>query len=52
MFNDYYRYTSLDLKSFMRLPNVTECQYIPAMPNIVSPSDHLPLFAVFSYPIK
>jgi len=46
------RYTNLNLKCFMRLPNVTECQPIPSMPNTASPSDHLPLFAVFSYPIK
>lgn len=36
----------------MRLPNARECELIRAMPNTVSPSDHLPLFAVFSYPIK
>lgn len=36
----------------MKLPDASECQKILTMPNRVSPSDHLPLFAIFSYPIK
>ncbi|VVC33840.1 Hypothetical protein CINCED_3A002131 [Cinara cedri] len=51
---DYIFYTndSLTLKTYMKLPNANECQPILAMPNRISPSDHLPLFAIFSYPIK
>jgi len=43
---------NLKLRTLMKLPNVSECQPIVAMPNKVSPSDHLPLFARFSYQIK
>ncbi|XP_025204495.1 protein angel homolog 2 isoform X1 [Melanaphis sacchari] len=51
---DYIFYTNnnLKLKTIMKLPNVVECQPILTMPNRVSPSDHLPLFAKFSYQIK
>ncbi|XP_027839642.2 protein angel homolog 2 isoform X2 [Aphis gossypii] len=51
---DYIFYTNknLKLRTLMKLPNVAECQPIVAMPNKVSPSDHLPLFAKFSYQIK
>lgn len=43
---------NLKLRTLMKLPNAAECQPIVAMPNKVSPSDHLPLFAKFSYKIK
>lgn len=52
MFFIYFRNKSIKLKAYKKLPNVDECQPILAMPNRVSPSDHLPLFAIFSYPIK
>lgn len=45
----FYTNTNLQLRTFMKLPNFAECQPILAMPNRVSPSDHLPLFAKFSY---
>ncbi|XP_015369746.1 PREDICTED: protein angel homolog 2 isoform X2 [Diuraphis noxia] len=48
----FYTNTNLKLKTYMKLPNFAECQPILAMPNRVSPSDHLPLFAKFSYKIK
>ncbi|XP_022174868.1 protein angel homolog 2 isoform X2 [Myzus persicae] len=48
----FYTNTNLKLRTYMKLPNVTECQPILAMPNRVSPSDHLPLYAKFSYRIK
>lgn len=47
-----YRSTDLKLNSYMKLPNTAECQQIPKMPNRVSPSDHLPLFAKFCYSIS
>jgi len=49
--NDYSN-NNLKLRTLMKLPNVAECQQIITMPNRVSPSDHLPLFAKFSYQIK
>lgn len=44
-----YRSANLKLNTYMKLPSIAECQQIPTMPNRVSPSDHLPLFAKFSY---
>jgi len=48
----FYTHTSLKLRSYMKLPNVNECQPILSMPNRISPSDHLPLFAIFNCPIN
>ncbi|CAI6361461.1 unnamed protein product [Macrosiphum euphorbiae] len=48
----FYTSTNLKLRAYMKLPNVAECQPILSMPNRVSPSDHLPLFAKFIYQIK
>jgi len=49
---EYFSNNNLKLRALLKLPNVAECQPILTMPNKVSPSDHLPLFAKFSYQIK
>ncbi|XP_025423076.1 protein angel homolog 2-like isoform X4 [Sipha flava] len=45
----FYTNTDINLRTYMKLPNIAECQRIPAMPNRVCPSDHMPLFAIFNY---
>ncbi|XP_050521886.1 protein angel homolog 2 isoform X2 [Daktulosphaira vitifoliae] len=48
----FYTHKSLKLKSYTKLPFEDECLRLPPMPNKVSPSDHLPLFAVFACPMN
>ncbi|XP_050441729.1 protein angel-like isoform X2 [Adelges cooleyi] len=45
----FYTHTSLKLKTYQKLPNVDECKGLPPMPNKLCPSDHLPLYAVFTF---